>query len=189
MTGISRKQFLQVGIAAAAAHLTAAIGCGDETSETNATSANGGNGASGNAGGGANTGGTGNSGNDGGTPNSGGAAAGGMGQGGGDAGACMGAMLTAAISLQHPSPHVLQIPIADVIAGGDKTYDTTGSNHCHRVTLTAADFATLKGGGSVTVFSCNGGDHEYVISCAANPPAPVDPPQCGGASDQTGACN
>ncbi len=92
-------------------------------------------------------------------------------------------------------------PLADIslfesapIAGGlclsktvdGFTYDTTGG-HCHRVTITAADFTTLQNGGSVTLFSCNGGDHEYVLSCGPNPPAPQDP-MCGG-GDSTGACN
>jgi len=89
------------------------------------------------------------------------------------AGMCA-ALVTAAISNNHG--HVLELPIADIDAGADKTYKVTGTaTHCHQVTITAADFATLKGGGVVTKKSCNGGDHEYVLSCAPGAPAPGVP--------------
>jgi hypothetical protein len=84
------------------------------------------------------------------------------------------AMITALVSNNHG--HALEIPLADIQAGVEKTYTATGTaNHCHEVTLTAADFATLQGGGSVTKFSCNGGDHEYVLSCGPDGPAPGAP--------------
>ncbi|MCC6898213.1 MAG: hypothetical protein IT377_04525, partial [Polyangiaceae bacterium] len=71
-------------------------------------------------------------------------------------------------------------------AGVEKTYDATGSSqHCHKVTLTAADFATLKGGGVVTKFTCNGGDHEYVLSCGTAPNPKL--PDCS-ATPSAGAC-
>ena len=41
--------------------------------------------------------------------------------------------------------HVLAVSIADINAGVDKSYDIRGTaDHTHTVTLTAADFASLK---------------------------------------------
>src|SRR5262245_1805251 len=41
--------------------------------------------------------------------------------------------------------HVLAVTIADINAGVDKSYDIRGTaDHTHTVTLTAADFASLK---------------------------------------------
>jgi hypothetical protein len=98
------------------------------------------------------------------------------------------AMIVAAISGNHG--HALEIPLADIEAGVEVVYDATGeAGHCHEVILTAEDFATLRDGGVVTKFSCNGGDHQFVLSCAPGAPAPVDPPRCGGNGDNTGACN
>ena len=92
----------------------------------------------------------------------------------GEENACTDKVVVAAISLNHG--HTLEIPIEDVMAGVETTYDATGdSTHCHEVTLTMEDFATLRAGGVVTKFSCNGGDHEYVLSCAPKPPEPVAP--------------
>jgi hypothetical protein len=184
-TLIGRKQLLQLGLVGIGAHTLALLGCSDD--ET--TNGSGGSGATGAGGAGA----AGGGGGDGGSAGDGGQGQGGEGgQGGGSGGsggggdACA-AMIVAQISLNHAQPHTLEIPLADIIAGVDATYDTGGpSGHCHRVTITAADFTTLKNGGSVTVFSCNGGDHEYVLSCAPGAPAPGDP-MCD-INDQTGAC-
>ena len=98
------------------------------------------------------------------------------------------------ISLNHTAAqggaHALTIPMADIMAGVDKCYDAKGaSGHSHYVAMTAADFTMLRSGGTVTKFSCNGGDHQYVISCAANPPQPGTPSQCTATSMEGGtAC-
>jgi hypothetical protein len=82
------------------------------------------------------------------------------------------------------------IPMADIIAGTQRCYNAEGTaGHAHYITLTAADFTTLRNGGNVTKFSCNGGDHQYVLSCAAGAPAPVAPTQCTATSNEGGtAC-
>lgn len=103
----------------------------------------------------------------------------------GSASACEG-MVVAAISNNHG--HTLEIPLADIEAGIEVTYDASGdSGHCHEVILTAEDFATLRDGGVVTKYSCNGGDHQYVLSCAPGAPDPVLPPECSD-GDDTGQC-
>jgi hypothetical protein len=61
--------------------------------------------------------------------------------------------------------HTLVVPMADVTAGVAKLYDTTGlSGHPHWIQLTAEDFTTLAGGGTVNKYSCNGQhEHEFII--------------------------
>lgn len=94
-------------------------------------------------------------------------------------------MIVAAISNNHG--HALEIPLADIEAGADVTYDISATaQHCHEVTLTAADFQTLKDGGVVTKLTCNGGDHELVLSCAPGAPQPGTP-DCS-ADPNFGAC-
>ncbi len=85
------------------------------------------------------------------------------------------AMIVATISNNHN--HSLVVPLADIDAGVDVTYDTSGTAmHCHQVTVTAADFQTLKAGGVVIKAACNGQtDHEYVLSCAPGAPLGGDP--------------
>lgn len=145
---LSRQQFL-VGCVG----LLVAPGCGDGD-DGGSSSSGGSSGGGGSPAGGGSPGGGGSAG-----------AASGGGSGGG-AGSC--ADVIAAISNNHG--HALTIPMADIEAGVEKTYDATGtSQHCHQVTLTAADFASLKAGGVVTKISCNGGDHEYVLSCGSAP--------------------
>lgn len=93
---------------------------------------------------------------------------------GGEASVCLEDVVVAVISMNHG--HELQIPLADIEAGVETTYDATGtSGHCHEVILTAEDFATLRAGGTVIKYSCNGGDHEYAISCAKGGEQPGDP--------------
>ena len=96
--------------------------------------------------------------------------------------------MTAAISGNHG--HSLVIPMADILAGAQKCYDAAGTaGHPHYIIMMPADFAMLASGGSVTKFSCNGGDHQYVLSCAANPPTPGTPSECTATSMQGGtAC-
>ena len=88
------------------------------------------------------------------------------------------------ISLNHG--HELTIPIADIMAGAAKIYDARGTSaHSHFVELTADDFATLRSGGTVKKVSCNGGDHEYLLSCGTAMGMAEDPmcdmaDMCGG---------
>ena len=66
------------------------------------------------------------------------------------------------------SPHKLVVTSADVAAGVEKTYDIMGTaGHTHMVTITAADFAMLKAGGTImetsTVDLCH--SHVITVSC------------------------
>jgi hypothetical protein len=68
------------------------------------------------------------------------------------------------------APHELVVTGADIAAGVEKTYDIMGqASHTHMVTVTAADFVTLQGGGTVeeasTMTFCH--FHVATISCAA----------------------
>ena len=170
---LSRKEFI-LGIAGGGIALV--VGCGDD--ETGTTTASG-TGASGAAG--ATTSGPGPSSSSGAggmssSSGGGGTGPGGSGQGGsGGSSAMCGAVVSAAIFKNHG--HQLDVPLADIDAAVDKTYDITGTaSHCHQVTLTAADFMTLKSGGVVTKKTCNGiTQHELVLSCAPNPPEPAAP--------------
>lgn len=84
--------------------------------------------------------------------------------------------------------HTLVIPLADIMAGVTKSFESSEDvGHTHCVELTAEDFDTLKSGGVVKKPTCNGGNHEFVISCAASPPAPVNPTSCPG-GDSDGEC-
>jgi hypothetical protein len=73
--------------------------------------------------------------------------------------------------------HALVVSVADVLAGVPKTYDINGgSGHSHEVTLSAADFATLRAGGVVRMaasrYQGRGHLHRILVKTA---PA-VDPP-------------
>ncbi len=91
------------------------------------------------------------------------------------------------ISGNHPDgAHALTIEVVDLDSATDITYDISGAaQHCHEITLTVADFTTLKGGGSVTKLTCNGGDHEITLSCGTPPQPGV--PDCD-ATPNFGAC-
>ena len=61
--------------------------------------------------------------------------------------------------------HVLTVSQADVDAGADKTYSIQGTSpHTHEVSLTAAQFAALKSGKSVSVQSTTVAAHEHNIT-------------------------
>lgn len=93
---------------------------------------------------------------------------------GGEASVCLEGIVAAVISNNHG--HVLEIPLADIDAGVETSYDASGAaGHCHEVVLTAEDFAALRAGDTVVKFSCNGGDHEYVLSCSEGARPPGDP--------------
>jgi hypothetical protein len=75
-----------------------------------------------------------------------------------------------------PGDHVLTIPIADIMAGVEKTYNARGNAmHDHFIKVTAADFTTLKSGGIVKKNSCSGGDHQFLLSCATTSMMPTAP--------------
>lgn len=103
-----------------------------------------------------------------------GAACGGSNSSGGPAngGNCLANGTRTFIGTNHG--HVLSVPIADINAGAQKSYDIQGSaDHTHTVTLTASDFASLKqnmgiGEPSTTNFSPSFGSHSHGVnvSCA-----------------------
>jgi hypothetical protein len=181
---ITRKRFLQLSSLSLGAAALGSLNCGSGDSGGAAGSSAGG--TTGGAGTGAagtsaaGTTGAGNAGTNGaaGTTAAGNAgtngAAGTTGAGGtGGANSCAAAVM-AKISGNHG--HILMIPVADITAGTMKCYNARGgATHDHWVTVAPADFAMLRAGMTVTKRSCNGGDHQYVLSCAANSPAAVDP--------------
>jgi hypothetical protein len=76
-------------------------------------------------------------------------------------------MPTATISSNHS--HTCVVPPADIDAGVEKSYDITGtSNHPHTIKVTAAQFATLRAGGQVTITSTfdDGHTHNVTLRCA-----------------------
>ena len=67
-------------------------------------------------------------------------------------------------------PHALTVPMDDIMAGVEKTYSIKGSSpHDHMITVTAANFATLQAGGSVTITSTEYDfdmhTHDVTITC------------------------
>ena len=64
--------------------------------------------------------------------------------------------------------HVLMVPLADVMAGVEVTYDIQGTaDHAHTVTLDADHFAMLEQGIQVTVASSFAGhNHQVTVACA-----------------------
>src|SRR5690606_52250 len=81
--------------------------------------------------------------------------------------------------------HYISIPLADVMAGVTKTFqsdmmmDNTG--HAHAIELTVADFATLQAGGVVSKVTCDGGDHIFQLQCGMHTELGTSPlpMQCG----------
>lgn len=65
--------------------------------------------------------------------------------------------------------HAFTIPMADFLGNVNKTYTMNGG-HGHNVTVTAANFASLRAGGTVNVTSTGGGagnhTHACTIKCA-----------------------
>ncbi|HJL19534.1 MAG TPA: hypothetical protein RMH99_27980 [Sandaracinaceae bacterium LLY-WYZ-13_1] len=73
---------------------------------------------------------------------------------------------------RHPPGfrHTLDITLADVTAGAEKTYDITGdSDHPHTVVVTADHFATIAEGGTVEIESSEDDMHTHVVTlmCSA----------------------
>jgi len=157
---LTRKAFIQGALASVGA---VAFGCGD--GNTSGTGGTGGTGTGGTGTGGTGTGGTGTGGST--TGGTGGTTSGGG--TGGATGGTGGAPPTGCeetIGTNHG--HTLEVTQDDVTAGVDKTYDIQGSSmHTHQVTITAANFATLAGGGTVTATSTTGSahSHEITVTC------------------------
>ncbi|MGE0327881.1 MAG: hypothetical protein AB7K71_26120 [Polyangiaceae bacterium] len=160
--GMSRKQFIRGALWAAGAVMVLP-GCGSD--DDGGGSGGSGNGGSGNGGSGGSNGGSGGSGNGG----AGGTNGGSGGTTGGSAGATGGSggtgMTGCGATIMANHGHVLMVSQADVDAAADKTYDIMGSSaHTHSVTVTAADFTTLAGGGSITVTSTTSLSHMHTIT-------------------------
>jgi len=61
--------------------------------------------------------------------------------------------------------HTLMVSVADLNAGVDKTYDISGTaGHAHSVTITAAQFATLKANTSISLVSSVGSAHTHSVT-------------------------
>jgi len=61
--------------------------------------------------------------------------------------------------------HSLTVSTADVQAGAQKIYSIQGSSgHNHEVTITAANFNSLKSNSSITVDSTSGDGHTHSVS-------------------------
>ncbi len=61
--------------------------------------------------------------------------------------------------------HAITVTVAEIQAAADKTYDVTGqSAHSHSYSLSAADYAALAKGTSVTHTTSDGGGHTHTIT-------------------------
>ncbi len=70
---------------------------------------------------------------------------------------------TSAIGTNHG--HTITVSLADVNAAADKTYDITGTSpHAHSVTVTAAQFAQIKGGTTLMITSTSGMAHTHAVT-------------------------
>jgi len=173
---------------------------GNGGSSTTATT--GGSGAGG-AGGGGGKGGSGGSGVDGGggTAGSGGSKDAGIDAPKFDAGACT-MVVIAAISMNHNmvnnGPHYLRVPMADIVAGVDAVFQTESDpnapanmaqSHSHFIKLTAADFAALRAGMTITKKAC-GHEHQFGLHCGSMAAVPAGTvcnatDSCGNTQDNT----
>jgi hypothetical protein len=67
------------------------------------------------------------------------------------------------ISANHG--HTINVSLADVDAGANKTYDITGGGgHAHAVTITAQQFAQIKSGRTLMIESTAGGGHTHSVT-------------------------
>ncbi len=67
------------------------------------------------------------------------------------------------ISANHG--HALTVQRADVEAGVDGRYDIQGSSgHSHALEISAADFAKLRDGESITLRTASSGDHSHTVT-------------------------
>jgi hypothetical protein len=105
------------------------------------------------------------------------------GGGGGGAGGAMASSTSGYDGMMQPAScgaetiannhgHTLAIPVADLGATTEKVYSIAGTaGHDHTITLTAAQLATVKGGGTVTVTStvtdaAGFGSHSHDVTVA-----------------------
>jgi len=169
---------------------TTTVGSGGAGGGTSATGSGGSGGAGGSAGSGASgagAAGKGGSGVDGGggTAGSGGSKDAGTDSPKFDAGACT-MVVIAAISMNHSAdgglsggPHYLRVPAADIVTGVDAVYETESApnvvpqSHSHAIKVTAADFAALRAGVTITKKSCDGHEHQFGLHCGTMAPVPA----------------
>ena len=72
-------------------------------------------------------------------------------------------------SISDNHGHSLTVSKTDVANGTEKTYAISGSaGHDHNVTITVAEFTTLKNNNSIQVASTSGSghNHDVTVSCA-----------------------
>lgn len=87
---------------------------------------------------------------------------GGSGEPGGDAGVLCS---STGVSISSNHGHTLEVPLADVAAGTEKTYTLTDNgSHEHTVVVTAAQFAQLASGTEVTARSDVFGAHSHGVT-------------------------
>ncbi len=99
--------------------------------------------------------------------------------------------VVAKISCPHSPPHTLTIAKADIDAAvADKVFTLSMAlGHTHTITMTAADWTTLKSGGTVFKYVEAGGsnqDHCVVLSCGAVDAAAAAGDRCGGTAPPDG---
>lgn len=113
-------------------------------------------------------GGDGNKGGTGGSPaGTGGGSGTGTGGSGSGANACDSHEPMETIATNHAvgSQHILTVSAGDVSAGAEKVYSIKGmSAHDHMVTISAANFATLKTGAMIMMTSTSGGGHTHAVA-------------------------
>jgi hypothetical protein len=74
---------------------------------------------------------------------------------------------TTATSISANHGHSLAVSKVDVAAGATKTYSIQGTaSHPHQVTISAAQFAQLKGGQSISVTSSLVLSHAHAVTVA-----------------------
>ena len=179
---LSRKDFLKSALVVVGAGVGLAqtvVGCGPSTGTNPGSGGSSGSGGSGSGSGGSGSGGTesgsggsgsggSESGGKGGNAN-GGHTNGGTSGGGGSSGAnaCATHMPAITIGTNHAAPmeHILMLPAADITAGATKMYSIKGnSTHDHMITITAAQFTTLKSGMTYMMTSTTGGGHTHAVT-------------------------
>jgi hypothetical protein len=88
---------------------------------------------------------------------------------GGPADAPAGTCTTPSATIGANHGHTMMVTKAEVTAATAKTYDITGTGgHTHTVMVSAANFASLAVGGTVTITSssANSHTHDVVVMCA-----------------------
>jgi hypothetical protein len=84
--------------------------------------------------------------------------------GGSDAGPFAGTCETTSVQIGSNHSHIMVIQPGDLDSTSSKDYDITGSSdHPHTVTITAAQFRTLKETGALMVTSTNDDGHTHSI--------------------------